>query len=258
MDYIELGNVKVSRFILGSNPFSGFSHQTPEVDLVMKRYFTTETIKRTLREAETLGINTLVGRTDHHVMRVLLEYWDQGGKIQWFAQTCPEVGNHQACVDRAASGSAKACHVHGGVMDHLLAQGGLSEIPPVIDMIHERGMLAGIAGHDPRVFEWAEKNLDADYYLCSYYNAAHRDVRAERVSGMKEWFLEEDRRIMTALIETLSKPVIHYKVMAAGRNDPAQALAYVRQHLRAGDAVCVGVFSQGKPDMLKEDVELLG
>jgi hypothetical protein len=258
MDYIALGNVSVSRFILGSNPFSGFSHQTPEVDLAMKRYFTAETIKRTLRAAEALGINTLVGRTDHHIMRVLLEYWDEGGAIQWFAQTCPEVGNHQTCVERAASSGAKACHIHGGVMDHLLAQGGLAEIPPVVEMIHEKGMLAGIAGHDPRVFEWAERNLDVDYYLCSYYNAAHRDKRAEHISGMKEWFLEEDRRIMTELIKTLSKPVIHYKVMAAGRNDPAQALAYVKRHLRAADAVCVGVFSQGKPDMLREDVELLG
>jgi hypothetical protein len=258
MDYIALGNVSVSRFILGSNPFSGFSHQTPEVDLAMKRYFTTETIKRTLRAAEALGINTLVGRTDHHIMRVLLEYWDEGGAIQWFAQTCPEVGNHQACVERAASSGAKACHIHGGVMDHLLAQGGLAEIPPVVEMIHEKGMLAGIAGHDPRVFEWAERNLDVDYYLCSYYNAAHRDKRAEHISGMKEWFLEEDRRIMTELIKTLSKPVIHYKVMAAGRNDPAQALAYVKRHLRAEDAVCVGVFPQGKPDMLGEDTALLG
>jgi aryl-alcohol dehydrogenase-like predicted oxidoreductase len=66
MDYIELGNVRVSRFILGSNPFSGFSHQGPEMDLAMKRYYTTETIKETIRRAEALGINTLIGRTDHH------------------------------------------------------------------------------------------------------------------------------------------------------------------------------------------------
>src|SRR5512136_1343318 len=100
MDYIKLGKVKVSRFILGSNPFSGFSHQGDHMDLAMKRYFTTETIKATLKTAEGLGINTLIGRTDHHVMRVLLEYWDEGGRLQWFAQTCPEVGSHEACVCR--------------------------------------------------------------------------------------------------------------------------------------------------------------
>jgi hypothetical protein len=123
-------------------------------------------------------------------------------------------------------------------------------------MIREKGMLAGIAGHNPKVFEWAEENLDVDYYLCSYYNAAHRDKRAEHVSGMAEWFLEEDRRIMTELIRTLSKPVIHYKVLAAGRNNPKEAFDYAARSMRATDTVCVGVYTKDKPDMLKEDVEL--
>ena len=257
MDTIRLGQHRVSRLILGGNPFSGFSHQGSDRDLAMKRYYTTETIKRTLSEAEALGINTFLGRADHHISRVLFEYWDQGGAIQWFAQTCPEMVNHEASVSRAAAGGAKACYVHGGVMDYLLAQGGLGEIPAVIDLIRRSGMLTGIAGHNPKVFEWAEKNLDVDFYMCSYYNSAHRDQGAERAPGTTEWFLEEDRRAMTELIATLSKPVIHYKVMAAGRNDPAEAFAYVARHLRQGDAVCVGVFTQGNPDMLKKDIELL-
>jgi hypothetical protein len=59
------------------------------------------------------------------------------------------------------------------------------------------------------------------------------------------------------LIHTLSRPVIHYKVMAAGRNKPAEALAYVARSMRAGDAVCVGVFTKDAPHMLSQDVRLL-
>lgn len=257
MDYIKIKDVKVSRFILGSNPFSGFSHQGSDVDLQMKRHFTTAQIKVVLRDAETLGVNTVLGRVDHHVLRVLLEYWDEGGHLQWFAQTCPEVGNHDACVSRAASGGAKACHIHGGVMDNLLAQGHLDEIPAVVESIRKHGMLAGIAGHNPKVFEWAEKHLDVDYYMCSYYNSAHRDQKAEHVSGITEWFLEEDRQTMTALIQKLSRPVIHYKIMAAGRNNPADAFAFAARQMRPADAVCVGIFPARKPGMLKKDVGLL-
>ncbi|MCL5270675.1 MAG: hypothetical protein M1457_09040 [bacterium] len=223
----------------------------------MKRFFTADRIKQTLRQAEELGVTALVARTDYHIMRLLLEYRDEGGRIEWLAQTCPEVGSHQACVTRAASGGAKACHIHGGVMDFLLAQGRLAEIPPVIEAIRERGMLAGIAGHNPQVFEWAERHLDVDYYLCSYYNSAHRDKAAEHVSGTAEWFLEEDRRIMGELIQTLSKPVIHYKIMAAGRNDPREAFEFAARHMREDDAVCVGLYAKEKPGMLKEDVDLL-
>jgi hypothetical protein len=61
---------------------------------------------------------------------------------------------------------------------------------------------------------------------------------------------------MTTLIETLSKPAIHYKVLAAGRHDPKDAFAYVAQHLRNQDAVAVGVFTKDNPDMLRQDVLL--
>ena len=240
MQYVKIADIKVSRFILGSNPFSGFSHKTPEIDMEMKRFHTSAKIKETLREAESLGVNALIAR-----------------KIQWFAQTCPELGTRQTCVERAATGGAKACHIHGGVMDFLFAQKRLDEIPPAIDMIRRSGMPAGIAGHNPEVFRWAEENLDVDYYLCSYYNAAHRDEKAEHISGMKEWFLEKDRRIMTDLIQNLSRPVIHYKIMAAGRNNPEEAFAHTAKKMRPGDAVCVGVFSKHIPDMLQQDVELL-
>ena len=38
VENIQIGGVKVSRFILGSNPFSGFSHQGEEADQAMVRY----------------------------------------------------------------------------------------------------------------------------------------------------------------------------------------------------------------------------
>jgi len=258
MQHIVVKGIEISRFIVGGNSFSGNSHQSPEADMAMRRYFTTAKLKETLREAESLGVNTLLARADSHITRLLLEYWDEGGKLQWFAQTCPEIiGNPDTCVARAAFVGAKAVHIHGGVMDHLFAQGRTSEIPPVIDKIRQSGMLAGVGGHNPDVFKWAEDNLDVDYYMCSYYNTAHRDEKAEYISGMAEWFLEEDRRIMTDLIRTLSKPVIHFKVMAAGRNDPKEAFDYAARAMRPTDAVCVGIFQKDNPDMLKEDVRLL-
>jgi hypothetical protein len=256
MEYVRLGQVTVSRLMLGSNPFSGFSHQSPETDLEMKRYFTTERIKSTLRQAEALGVNTLIARTDHHVLRVLLEYWDEGGTIQWFAQTCPEVGDHHTCVSRAVSGGAKACHIHGGVMDYLYVQNKLAEIPPVIQMIRDQGLLAGIAAHNPKVIAWAEEHLDVDYYLCSYYNPIPRDEHAEHIAGLEERYLEEDRQAMTELIRGLSRPVVHYKVLAAGRNDPAEAFKVVTQTIRPADMVCIGVYGRNDPEMLRTDVAL--
>jgi hypothetical protein len=257
MDQVRIGGLAISKMIIGGNPFSGFSHQGSERDEEMKHYYSVERIKQALREAERVGINTHIGRADHHVMRYLMEYWDEGGTLQWFAQTCPELGPAERGARNGITGGAKACYIHGGEADFRYAQGTLNELPPVIAMIRDAGMPAGIAGHNPKVFEWAEEHMDVDFYMCSYYNSAHRDEQAEHISGMPEWFKVEDRDAMVRTIGQLSKPVIHYKVLAAGRTPAPEAFAFVARHLRPQDAVCVGVHTKDKPGMLAEDVALL-
>ncbi len=253
---VQFGNVSISRLIIGGNPFSGFSHQTPEMDRKMRKYYTTDRIKRTLAEAEDLGINTHLGRVDHHVMRFLLEYWNEGGRIQWIAQTCPEVGSIMHCVGNAINGGAKACFIHGGVMDNLVAENRTAEIPEAIARIREAGMAAGVAGHTPRVFAWAEENIDVDFYMCCYYNPSNRDHRPQHVAGEDERFHDDDRDRMVATIANLSKPAIHYKVFAAGRKTPEDAFGFVAENLRPQDAVCIGIYSEDNPEMLREDVEI--
>ena len=79
-------------------------------------------------------------------------------------------------------------------MDYVFAQGKLDDVQPALDLIREKGMLAGIAAHNPKVMTWAEEHLDLDYYLCSYYNPTPRDENAEHVTARMEKYLEEDRR----------------------------------------------------------------
>jgi hypothetical protein len=254
---VELGSITVSRLIIGGNPFSGFSHQGLARDAEMVRYFTAERIKNTWKQAEELGVSTFIGRCDRHISRVLREYRDEGGTIQWVAQTCPEYGTLDRSLSNARLGEARAAFVHGGVMDNYLANDRLVESAAAVARIRDEGLVAGIAGHRPQIFEWAESNLDADFYMCSYYNSASRVESAEHIPGRTEWFKTEDRQIMVDLIRKLRRPVIHYKVMAAGRNDPEEALEFVARHLRAQDAVCTGIYPRDNPDMLVENIELL-
>jgi hypothetical protein len=257
METVRIGKSDATRFIVGSNPFSGFSHQGREKDQEMIHYFTFARIKALLRQAESLGINTIIARADHHMLRVLIEHWDEGGKLQLFGQTCPELGPPEPVLARVAALGAPACHIHGGYADHLTANGELKKLIPTVEYARGLGLSIGLAGHDLRTIRWAEENLDVDYYMCSYYHPMSREKDPQHRSGTREVYRDEDRAAMTDLIQKLSKPAIHYKVMAAGRNDPAEALAYVAKSMRATDATCVGVYPKDKPDMLKEDVALL-
>lgn len=258
LEKVKLGELEVSRFILGGNPLSGFSHQSRAADDEMRHYFTTEHIKALYREAERLGVNTHLGRADHHIIRVLMEHWDEGGNIQWIAQTCPEIGSPERGALNGINHGAKAVFIHGGEMDNFRIHGRLEEAIPVIEMIHDAGLPAGVGGHTPEVFQWAEEHLKCDFYMCSYYNPVPRDDTPENMGADEELFDDADRERMVATIQRLSKPVIHYKIMGSGRNAPKDAFRYAASHMRPGDAVCVGIYPKDRSGELEEDVRLFG
>ncbi|MBN1874078.1 MAG: hypothetical protein JXA33_07595, partial [Anaerolineae bacterium] len=227
MKTVTFGNLTVSKLILGGNPFSGFSHQNPDLDKEMVRWYTTTRIKETMHEAEQLGITGFLGRVDQHIRRTLLEYWDEGGQIQWLAQTAPEFNSLPGNIAAAVMTGAKAVYIHGGQMDFFFAQQQFDVIHSAVAQIKDMGAAVGVAGHNPRVHEWADEHLELDFHMCSYYNPTPRDQNAAHVHGAREVFADEDRAAMVTTIQHLRAPTIHYKIFAAGRKDPAEAFAFV-------------------------------
>jgi hypothetical protein len=244
---IDLAGVTVSRFIVGGNPFSGGSHMSAALDREMRDYYTVERIKATFRDCEGEGINTFLGRGDNHIRRMLIEYWNEGGTIQWIAQTAPEMASVTDNIRQIAATGAKCCFTHGGMTDRMEADGTIADLRAALDLGRELGMAMGIAGHRPRTHLRArELELGAQFHCCCLYNLADRH----------EEYLPEDREAIMAVIRQLDVPVIAYKIMAAGRNDPEEAWAYAFSHLRPTDAVCVGVFTKHKPDEVHRCAEL--
>ncbi len=251
------GDVPISRFILGCNPFGGFAHQTVERDEEMRAWYTTERVKACYRMAQAAGVTTHVGRVDAAVLRALREFRSEGGAMTLIAQTCPGVGSIDEGIDNALLGAAKACFVHGGEMDYRVQHGRTREVIQGIDRIKAEGMLAGVAGHTTATIRWALDNLDLDFCMTSYYNPDDRRNQAKRDYDVAEYYGPEHRERMCVLIQELPVPAIHYKVLAAGRHDPAAAFEYVAEAYRPGDAVCVGIFTKDNPNMIQEDVNLL-
>lgn len=254
---VSLGGLVVTRLIIGGNPFSGFSHQSRARSAEMAAWYTDERIVETLFRAQSLGLNACLCRGDQHVVRVLRRYWDEGGTMRWIAQTASEAETPAIgaafCLDNGAS----ACYLHGGLVDDYIANEQYDEIRAFADTVRRSGVPVGIAGHMPIDFAWAEQNLDVDFYMVSHYNPSPRTHAPHHDPATAECYLLAERAERVATIQHLGRPVIHYKILAAGRNDPAEAFAYTARHMRPEDAVCVGIFTKDNPNMLAEDVDLL-
>ncbi|MDA0748170.1 MAG: hypothetical protein O2954_16735 [bacterium] len=258
MRNVSIGNARVSGLCIGGNPFSGFSHQSPERTKEMLDYFTPERIKETLHTAEEAGINTFFGRTDDHIFGILRDYWKEGGKIQWFAQICVERGKPdvwrdwlQGAVDLGAAGA----YIHGGVVDMWHAQEQFDNFTEALDRMRKGNVAAGFAGHRPQGHEWIRDNLEPDFQMCSYYNPSDRTKSAHHVSTGEKWEYE-DRDLMLGVIATIPSPVVHYKVFAGGNKPVIEAFETMGKAMRDTDIACVGLFPKDDPDIIAKDVAL--
>jgi len=254
MRTVKLGSTTVTRLVTGSNPFSGFSHQGPDRDREMEKYYTFARIKETLRLAEAAGINTVFARTDRFVTRLLQEYWDEGGRIQWFAQTATELGDQIQAVRDAAAIGAKGIYLHGGTVDYWYAQKRQEKLTDALKAMRDCGVTAGFAGHTVEVHTWIRDHLDVDFQMCCHYNPSSRADDPMHVSTTHEKWDTAHRDRMAALIQTIHKPVVHYKVFAGGNRPVDEGFEFLSRTMRPGDVVCIGHYLKDNPDMFRQNV----
>jgi len=254
LEKIRLGSVEVSRLALGGNMFSGFSHQGDARDREMRKYYTVANIKAALRKAEAAGINTFFGRTDNHVVRTLEEYWDEGGKIQWIAQTASEISDFTRAINTAGEHGAKGCYLHGGQTDYFFHQKQFDNFFKALDKMRSLNLVAGFAGHRPEAHQWLRDNVKADFQMCSYYDPQVRQSSPDHVARDDEKFDAADRDAMARTITTISRPVVHYKVLAGGRNPVDEAFKYVAGIYKPTDVVIVGIYLGDDEEMIAKTV----
>ena len=248
MPTVNIAGLEVSRLIVGGNPFSGNSHRSSEINRRMRDYYTTAKIKETLRECERCGITTIQARGDNHIMRVLNEYWNDGGALKWIAQTASERASVRDNLREIVSFGAAACYHHGSSTDRLWREGEMDVVHDRLCAIRDTGMIVGLGTHNPDVVRYAEdRGYDVDFYMVSFYDLPSRGG---------EIYLEEDRAAACRVIREVDKPCLAFKIMAAGRNDPEEAFRVAFELIKPSDAVVVGVFPKLRPKEIEQDAEL--
>jgi len=250
-------DVVVSRLAIGGNPFSGISHHTRQRDLEMADYFSAGRTKETLHECEENGITVFCGRIDNHIIRLLREYWNEGGQIKWFAQTAPEHRSHLENIRAAAGNGASAIYIQGHTARQFREAGGWKGFGEAIDLVRSLGLLAGSATHQPD-FHAARRaaGIELDFCLQSLYDIEGRKGNIFR-HDQGEQFDDADRLRALEAIAANPEPTFAYKVLAAGRKHPRESLPEVARYLKPTDGVLMGMWPRDNPHMVRENAELV-
>ena len=246
----KIGDVTVSRLIIGENQFSGWSHSRDLKYLrdLFKAYGTEERILDTLRLAEETGINTIIGGGSSY----LKKYWNErGGQLQWIAQVHPKVNDLTTNIKQAIDNGAVGAYVQGGVGDSFVKGGRVDLLGQTVEFIRSQGLIAGIGGHSIEVPMAVEKaGIGADFYMKTlhrgdYWSATPKEQRVEfnvDSGGLQDhdniWSITPERTI--DFMRNVTKPWIAFKVLAAGAIHPSVGFKYAFDN--GADFICVGMF----------------
>ena len=257
----KIGDLAVSRVIVGGNLTSGFAHSRDliYVSPLLRHYFTDEKIFETWRLCEANGINTAVLRLDDKVLNLINTYWrKRGGKLQWIAQIKVS-DNNLTEIDRAIDNGAHAVFIHGGVSDECAAKGKIDLLADALERIHMAGIPAGLAGHALEVPMMAERHgLQPDFYMKTlnsgnYWTAGPRlpknpKWKATDVELVEPEYAQPDQDNMwcttpqqtIAFMKNVRRPWIAYKVLGAGAINPKDGFQYA--FANGADFICAGMF----------------
>jgi len=247
---VPFGPHRITRLVIGGNPFSGGSHFSPELDRAFLDYYTTGNIKRALFECERCGLNTMQSRGDRHIRRMIREYRDEGGTLQWIAQTASELADQHGHI-RQLAGEAIGVYLHGTRTDALWHAGHIEEARDYLRTMRDAGVEVGLGTHRPEVITHAEeRGWDLDFYMACFYTLSPGPRESPVIregSQTDERFDDSDRDRMTAAIRATNKTCLAFKILAANRKcateaDVRQAFDYALASIKVIDAVVVGMY----------------
>jgi hypothetical protein len=238
----QIEHLTLSRLIIGSNWFLGYSHTSKAKDDLIKatqdRQRLTEIVEVFLRA----GVNATMGIRPEapHYLDAVREAEDRTGRGCIRIATPhlniddgPEALDETARIlDAQAECGADICMPHQAVTDALVDRRtrSIPKMDVYCKMIRERGMLPGLSTHMPETPVYAdETELDVATYI-QLYNAAGFLMQIEA-----DW--------VHRMIWNAKKPVMTIKPLAAGQLLPLVGLAFVWATLRPIDMVTIGTYT---------------
>ncbi len=241
---IRLGTLEVSRLILGSNPFWGYSHKSARLDEEMRRFHTDERIAQILDEAASCGLTALASPPDERWTNLWIRYTAGGGKLKTWISQCH--GNPEQMlqeIDRSVRAGAQAIFIQGARVEEQFGKGNFDTLRTWIEHIKDAGLPAGAAAHWPEIHpELERRGFPTDFYFQCMYNASKTSD-----------YSPAEREKAAATVARLKKPVIAYKILAAGRLTAAEGFEYAFSHIQRKDGVCVGIYAENAIDQIRQN-----
>jgi len=244
-------NLSVSRMIIGTNWWMGFSHTSKAKDDEIKRLMVPDRITDILEVFLRAGVDTLLGGTSEaSFVGAVRKAEDRVGRkiIRMMTPTLNVAGDQKAddenrrTIDDCRKAGAEILLPHQATIDALCDRTTrkIRQMDKICRMIRQAGMIPGLSTHMPEAPVYAdESGLDVATYI-QIYNAVGFLMQVE-----VDW--------VHRMIWQAKRPVITIKPLGVNKVLPLVGLAFNWSTIRDQDMVCIGTTT---PDEAREDIEL--
>ncbi len=240
----QIGGVEISRLIIGSNTFHGFSHFSAARDQWLREYFTPDRVTEVLSVCAEEGLNCTVAlqRKDYVSQLEEIER-TTGHKIHYIATPAgATLEDLKKGIREAADLGCEFCFPHTSWTDSrvLPSENRIVEAPEALACIRECGMIPGWSTHRPETVRVSDSNgYDVESYI-QIYNSIGFLCAVET-----DW--------TGKVIQNTPKPVVCIKPLGSGRVLPPTGLSFVYNSIKPIDTVAIGMMSVQEA---KEDITI--
>ena len=223
----KIGNLSLSRLILGGNLIGGWARAGPDLRFGFGQGL--------LHRGENLRDVTPRGRVrrqhalnQSRVCDIINKYWHSGGKIQ-FVSDCGG-GDILTGIKTSIDRGAAACYVHGAIADRLAGEGKWDLMAKALELIRSNGVPAGIGGHRLETVSGSvDHGLKPDFWMKTLHRTDYWSFRHPERNGNKYC---DDPDAVIAYMQTLEEPWIAFKSLAAGAIHPEGCFSLVLRERR--------------------------
>jgi hypothetical protein len=251
---VKLGKHDVTRLIIGGNPIYGYSHFNRLLNQHQTDWHTPERVMALLKRSEQAGLNCWQNSYAKRTLQDLDRYRAGGGTMLWLCLGKPDWDQHPENIVDAAKHKPIGIAPHGSLADRLHREKKLEVLNDLLKRIRDQGVLVGLSAHNPDLVELAEeKGWNVDYYMCCLYNRTRPREELQKLLGndlpLGEIYLPSDPPRMFKVVQSVKKPCLIYKVLAAGRlignkAEIRECFKVALQNIKAQDALIVGMYQQ--------------
>ncbi|MFC1735797.1 hypothetical protein ACFL1X_06750 [Candidatus Hydrogenedentota bacterium] len=244
-----VGGISVSRLVIGTNWFLGYTHCTQaKSNFIKERFSDYRKIADIIEVFFRAGVDTTIGSVQLEQFRDGVREAEQRTGVKSIVMSTPsfktgprtpvdgfDPDEVECTLNIEAEGGATICLPHMNTTDKMVDECSreLRKMDQLCAAIRAHGMVPGLSTHLPQSIIYAdETDLDVETYV-SIFNSMGFLMPIE-----VDW--------VARMIQKAKKPVLTIKPLAAGQLRPLQGLTFSWNTVRDRDMVAVGTMTPGE------------